>query len=292
MNAKDEIREYHRKLANECLAIEKQGGDVLGFLRANKCYSAGTTWQRLQKEYLKRKDHQLTSGKPKAGKEASCPYDQKEWKIVKMHEETEKDETIETDRTGEEEKEDEAETARAKRPNYRNRVPIAKEAARAAINGEDPFHIMEKYGYNNPQQAWYECKRILQKQDPELYSQIPKKRAPEACEKWRNAKKANEFIWKPETEAIRQAFTQQMITPEIDQISVRYHGTVCIQKSERSDLDAVTDEIRKKVADRLAYVLINTGAIRIGVDGANKGGENRFLWEVKLILPSGRSVAG
>lgn len=50
-------------LAEECLRIEKRGGNVRDFLRSKGCISPWGTWFRLQKEELGRKSSQITEGK-------------------------------------------------------------------------------------------------------------------------------------------------------------------------------------------------------------------------------------
>lgn len=52
-----------KKLAEECRQIEKRGDSVLDYLREIGCVSPWGTWHRLQKEELKRADHQITDGK-------------------------------------------------------------------------------------------------------------------------------------------------------------------------------------------------------------------------------------
>ena len=52
--------------AMKCLEIEKQGGDVLGYIEVNwPSYTPRATWYRLQKACLNRTAAQLTEGKPK-----------------------------------------------------------------------------------------------------------------------------------------------------------------------------------------------------------------------------------
>ena len=53
------------ELAQECLAIEKAGGDVLAYLKEKGSVSPWGTWFRLQKDYLGRKDFQITKGRGK-----------------------------------------------------------------------------------------------------------------------------------------------------------------------------------------------------------------------------------
>lgn len=50
-------------LAEECLEIERSGGDVLGHLAAVGCVSPWGTWFRLQKEQLGRSIDKITDGK-------------------------------------------------------------------------------------------------------------------------------------------------------------------------------------------------------------------------------------
>jgi len=52
-------------LAEECLKVEKAGGDVLAFLKGRGCVSPWGTWFRLQKEELGRKLIDITDGKEK-----------------------------------------------------------------------------------------------------------------------------------------------------------------------------------------------------------------------------------
>lgn len=52
--------------AKECKRIEKEGGDVLGYIRENwPSYTPRGTWYNLQRECLGRKPHQMTEGRPK-----------------------------------------------------------------------------------------------------------------------------------------------------------------------------------------------------------------------------------
>ena len=56
--------------AMKCLEIEKQGGDVLGYIEVNwPSYSPRATWYNLQRQYLNRNTNQLTEGKRKEGNE-------------------------------------------------------------------------------------------------------------------------------------------------------------------------------------------------------------------------------
>ena len=53
------------RVAEECLRIEKRGGDVITYLRGLGCISPWGTWFRIQKEQLGRKDWQIKDGKGK-----------------------------------------------------------------------------------------------------------------------------------------------------------------------------------------------------------------------------------
>jgi hypothetical protein len=56
--------EQRQAFAKECWEIEKQGGDVLEYIRVNwPSYTPGATWFNLQRVYLP--DKKMTSGKPK-----------------------------------------------------------------------------------------------------------------------------------------------------------------------------------------------------------------------------------
>ena len=55
--------EQRQAFAKECWEIEKQGGDVLEYIRVNwPSYTPGATWFNLQRVYLP--DKKMTSGKP------------------------------------------------------------------------------------------------------------------------------------------------------------------------------------------------------------------------------------
>ena len=56
-----------KEIAMRCVEIEKEGGDVLGYLRSENYISPRATWINLQREILKRPQSKITSGKPKKG---------------------------------------------------------------------------------------------------------------------------------------------------------------------------------------------------------------------------------
>lgn len=55
------------RIARECLKIERAGGDVLAYLISENYYTPRATWINLQREFLRRKPHEYTDGKPKKG---------------------------------------------------------------------------------------------------------------------------------------------------------------------------------------------------------------------------------
>ena len=61
--------EQKQAFVNECLEIEKAGGDVLGYIEVNwPSYTPRATWYNLQRQFLKRNTAQLTEGKPERPK--------------------------------------------------------------------------------------------------------------------------------------------------------------------------------------------------------------------------------
>lgn len=59
--------EERMRIARECLKIERKGGDVLAYLLTENYYTPRATWINLQREFLSRKPHEYTDGKPKKG---------------------------------------------------------------------------------------------------------------------------------------------------------------------------------------------------------------------------------
>ena len=54
------------ELARECLRIEKEGGDVLGYIEVNMpSYTPRAAWYNLQKQFTDRRGSMLTDGRPK-----------------------------------------------------------------------------------------------------------------------------------------------------------------------------------------------------------------------------------
>lgn len=57
--------EEKKKIVEECIRLEKTGGDVLGYLRQMDYITPAATWMNIQKRYLGRNgEGKLTDGKP------------------------------------------------------------------------------------------------------------------------------------------------------------------------------------------------------------------------------------
>ena len=56
-----------RTIVARCVEIEKEGGDVLGYLRSEHYVTPRATWYNFQREWLHRKPGEYTEGKPGKG---------------------------------------------------------------------------------------------------------------------------------------------------------------------------------------------------------------------------------
>ena len=131
-----------RAIVKRCVEIEKQGGDVLAYLRSENYISPGATWWNFQKGYLNRKTAQITNGKPKAK-----AFEHKEEKHM--------------DETGKKVPKDQfPETART--------------AVNIALSGISPMKYLKEKGYLYPAQAWKRIKDWCMANDPESYAKLPK----------------------------------------------------------------------------------------------------------------------
>jgi len=80
--------EQELAFANACLDIEKQGGDVLGYIaKEYPSYTPRPVWYRLQRDYLNRKVWQYTEGRPKKKgmdgmRKARGSMEQSAWALV------------------------------------------------------------------------------------------------------------------------------------------------------------------------------------------------------------------
>jgi hypothetical protein len=131
-----EIRtdEQREEIAQECLRIEKAGGDVLGYLHGLNYISARATWIRLQKEFLgRRKAWQLTDGKPKKKKEATM-------------------------------------VARPGRGKYEKHLFSLLDGMDA---GEDRDKILQGLGYEDPRKAYQNLRLYARQRHPEVMDRFP-----------------------------------------------------------------------------------------------------------------------
>ena len=63
-------QEQRKAIANECVRIEKEGGDVLAYLKGKGfLYTTESVWRNLQTEILHRAPGSVTDGKPKEAKD-------------------------------------------------------------------------------------------------------------------------------------------------------------------------------------------------------------------------------
>ena len=131
-----EIRteEQREEIAQECARIEKAGGDVLGYLHGLNYISARATWIRLQKEFLgRRKEWQLTDGKPKKKKEATM-------------------------------------VARPGRGKYEQHLFQLLDGMDA---GEDRDKILHELGYEDPRKAYQNLRLYARQRHPEVMDRFP-----------------------------------------------------------------------------------------------------------------------
>ena len=118
--------------AKECKRIEKEGGDVLGYIRENwPSYTPRGTWYNLQRECLGRKPHQMTEGRPR--------------KIEK--------EEIEVKRHG-------------------DAVEMAMSVIQVHKNGGDVRKHLLEHGYGDPAKWLCNIKFRFKTDHPEIYAEL------------------------------------------------------------------------------------------------------------------------
>jgi len=127
--------EQKQAFVQKCLEIEKAGGDVLGYIEVNwPSYTPRATWYNLQKQFLCRRQWQLTEGKPK----------------VKI-------------------KRKEVEEMRKERQSQRQ---TAQELiARVKVNG-DAWKALTEMGFTNPPSAMRNVKSWAKNKDQEIYAAL------------------------------------------------------------------------------------------------------------------------
>ena len=123
-------------IAARCVELEKEGGDILGYLWSENYLTPRATWCNIQREWLGRKPYEFTDGKP--GKK------RKERKKV--------------------------ENRRAKITDEQR-----AEAVRIALDGGDPREYLEGLGFADGQTTWYKIKEHYKDKAPDVYAQIPKR---------------------------------------------------------------------------------------------------------------------
>lgn len=146
------LRTFEEKAAivQHCVELEKEGGDILGYLWSENYLTPRATWCNFQREWLGRKPYEFTDGKP--GK-------------VKR-------------------KEKKMESRRAKITDEQR-----AEAVRIALDGGDPREYLEGLGFASGTSTWMKIKTYYRDTAPEVYKQIPR-RLPTNGPKNKAAKKA------------------------------------------------------------------------------------------------------
>ena len=67
--AKHRTPEEISAIVDRCIELEKEGGDILGYLWTENYLTPRATWCNFQREWLHRKPYEYTDGKPKTRKE-------------------------------------------------------------------------------------------------------------------------------------------------------------------------------------------------------------------------------
>ena len=118
-----------------CVELEQEGGDILGYLWSQNYLTPRATWFNFQREWLKRKPYEFTSGRPnekKKRRKSGMNPNQKQF----------------------------TDEQRA-------------ECARIAIEGGDPKPYIKSLGFKNPSGAWHNLKEWYKKNRPEVAERIP-----------------------------------------------------------------------------------------------------------------------
>ena len=128
--------EQRKAICMQALSIEKQGGDVLGFLKkVGYPYTPQATWRNMQRDFLKRKEWNMTDGRPIEKKEKEGNEMPKGGSTVRHHDSS----------------------------------ALAEDVASAVIyHDADPIEYLENMGYLQPKQKWAQLKRVLKEENPEL----------------------------------------------------------------------------------------------------------------------------
>lgn len=135
---KDTKREL---LAKECVKVERQGGDVIAYLKGKGyIYSTRSTWENLQRSCLHREGNRITDGSPKEV-QVTVNRRRKNWDGDEFRE-------------------------------------IAIEAVKIAKGGDDPRVFLQSKGYMDTATAWMKAKTIYRTLHPgeEIPTLGPKKK--------------------------------------------------------------------------------------------------------------------
>ena len=121
-------------IAEHCVKLEKEGGDILKYLWEQNYLTPRATWYNIQREYLGRKRYEYTDGKPNKKKEKK----------------------------------------KFMNPNQKQFTAEQKaECVRIAIEGGDPKPYIKSLGFKNPPGAWHNVKEWYRRNDPEMFRKIP-----------------------------------------------------------------------------------------------------------------------
>lgn len=203
--------EERAAIAARCIELEKEGGDILGYLWSENYLTPRATWCNIQREWLGRKPYEFTDGKP--GKK------RKERKKVENRRENITDEQ-------------------------------RAEAVRIALDGGDPREYLEGLGFADGQTTWYRIKKHYKDKAPDVYAQIPK-RIPVNGLKNKAAKKAETEKAEPETVLGRPKTDFEPATVKVDgPLKIETPEGTTIKVAELPEIiDGVTKEITVHEAD-------------------------------------------
>ena len=119
-------------IVNHCIELEKTGGDIIGYLWSQDYISPKATWFNFQREWLRRKPYEYTSGRPDERR-------QKKFMNTKQKQLTDEQRA---------------------------------ECARLAIEGMDPKPYIAGLGFKVPSTVWYNVKQWYKRNDPKVYEKI------------------------------------------------------------------------------------------------------------------------
>lgn len=131
-------------IIQRCLELEKQGGDILAYLRTEHYLTPRATWINFQRGYLQRKPLQITDGHPDE-------HLQKLW-----------------------EKRKEKGMENIKKSRIKMTPEVKMKAVQIAIDGGDPRpYLGNEIGMADPQSCWWKIREELRTMDPDTYDKLP-----------------------------------------------------------------------------------------------------------------------